>query len=194
LIVQKDDFYILRIMGEVDRDGSRTQRELSARLNISLGLVNTFMKRLVNKGYFKVKTLPRNRLKYFLTPKGLTQKSRLTIEYLKYSAHFYKEVKMLLLEKFKILEKQGVRRVLFWGTGEVAELAYLYLQQTGVQLGGIVDEQGNGQHFFGFPVEHPVRLNTPDWDRVLVTRLDNPERDIEILMKHGVRRNRIITL
>jgi DNA-binding MarR family transcriptional regulator len=192
--MQKEDFHILRIMGEVDRDGSRTQRDLSARLNISLGLVNTFMKRLVNKGYFKVKTLPRNRLKYFLTPKGLTQKSRLTIEYLKYSAHFYREVKDLLLEKFEMLEEQGVKRVLFCGTGEVAELAYLYLQQTGVQLGGIVDDQGNGQHFFGFPVEHLGRLNTPDWDRILLTRLDDPERDVRILMEHGVGRNRIITL
>lgn len=192
--MQKEDFHILRIMGEVDRDGSRTQRELSARLNISLGLVNTFMKRLVNKGYFKVKTLPRNRLKYFLTPKGLTQKSRLTIEYLRYSANFYREVKVLLLEKFEMLEEQGVKRVLFWGTGEVAELAYLYLQQTGIQLKGIVDEQENGQHFFGFPVEHLDRVNRSDWDRILVTRLDDPERDVGILEQHGVGRERIVTL
>lgn len=194
MTVQKEDFHILRIMGEVDRDGSRTQRDLSARLNISLGLVNTFMKRLVNKGYFKVKTLPHNRLKYFLTPKGLTQKSRLTIEYLKYSAHFYREVKVLLLEKFEMLEEQGVKRVLFWGAGEVAELAYLYLQQVGIQLRGVVDVQRNGQYFFGFPVEHLRRLDTTDWDCILVTRLDEPERDVRILMEHGVGRNRIITL
>jgi DNA-binding MarR family transcriptional regulator len=181
-------------MGEVDRDGSRTQRELSARLNISLGLVNTFMKRLVNKGYFKVKTLPRNRLKYFLTPKGLSQKSRLTLEYLKYSAHFYKEVKVLLLRKFEMLEEEGIERVLFWGTGEVAELAYLYLQQTGVQLAGIIDEQAIGQPFFGFSIAHFRRLEIPDWDRVLVTRLDDPARDIRLLVQHGVSRDRIVTL
>ena len=181
-------------MGEVDRDGSRTQRELSARLNISLGLVNTFMKRLVSKGYFKVKSLPRNRLKYFLTPKGLTQKSRLTIDYLKYSAHFYREVKVLLLEKFEMLEEQGVKRILFWGTGEVAELAYLYLQLTDIQLGGIIDDQGNGQQFFSFPVEHLHRLSIPDWDRILVTRLDDPERDVRVLIDNGVGLGRIITL
>ena len=192
--MQNEDFHILRIMGEVDRDGSRTQRELSARLNISLGLVNTFMKRLVNKGYFKVKTLPRNRLKYFLTPKGLSQKSRLTIEYLKYSAHFYKEVKELLLRKFEMLEEEGIQRVLFWGTGEVAELAYLYLQQTTVRLAGIIDEQAIGQPFFGFSVAHVHRLKTPDWDRVLVTRLDEPARDVRLLLEHGVSRDRIVTL
>ncbi len=192
--MQNEDFHILRIMGEVDRDGSRTQRELSARLNISLGLVNTFMKRLVNKGYFKVKTLPRNRLKYFLTPKGLSQKSRLTIEYLKYSAHFYKEVKELLLRKFELLEEEGIQHVLFWGTGEVAELAYLYLQQTTLRLAGIIDEEAKGNYFFGFSVESYQRLYTSDWDSILITRLDDPDRDVRHLMGHGIDRHRIITL
>ena len=192
--MEKEDLHILRLMGEVERDGNRTQRELSSRLNISLGLVNMFMKRLINKGYFKVKTMPQNRLKYFLTAKGLARKSRLTVEYLKYSVHYYREVKDLLLEKFEVLRNQGVKRVLFWGTGEVAELAYLYLQLTDIQLGGIIDDQGNGQRFFGFPVEHPHRLKTPDWDRILVTRLDDPERDIRVLVENGVVLDRIITL
>ena len=73
--MDKEDLHVLRLMGEIDRNGNYSQRELSSRLNISLGLVNTFLKRLVNKGYFKVKTMPRNRVKYFLTPEGLARKS-----------------------------------------------------------------------------------------------------------------------
>ncbi len=192
--MEKEDLHILRLMGEVERDGSRSQRELSQRLNISLGLVNRFMKRLISKGYFKVKSLPRNHLKYLLTAKGLARKSRLTVEYLKYSVHFYREVKDLLLEKFDVLEGEDVRSILFFGAGEVAELAYLYLQQTDIQLGGVVDDQGNGQRFFGFPVEHLHRLTIPDWDRVLVTRLEDPERDVQVLLENGVGRDRIITL
>jgi DNA-binding MarR family transcriptional regulator len=192
--LEKEDLHILRLMGEVERDGHRTQRELSARLNISLGLVNTFMRRLVNKGYFKVKTMPQNRLKYFLTAKGLARKSRLTVEYLKYSVHYYREAKDLLLEKFDLLGKQGVKRILFWGTGEVAELAYLYLQLTDIQLSGVVDDQGNEQPFFGLHVDSLHRLRIPDWDRILVTRLDDPERDVRVLVEHGVGLDRIIRL
>ncbi len=192
--MEKEDIHILRLMGEVERDGSHSQRELSQRLNISLGLVNSFMKRLISKGYFKVKSLPRNRLRYFLTPEGLARKSRLTVEYLKYSVHFYREVKNLLLEKYDVLQEQDVRRILFFGAGEVAELAYLYLQQTDIQLGGVVDDQGNGQHFFGHLVEHLQRLRIPDWDRILVTRLEDPEREIQVLLENGVGRDRIITL
>ena len=95
-IMDKEDLHILRLMGEIDRNGDHSQRELSRRLNISVGLVNTFLKRLVAKGYFKVTTMPRNRLKYFLTPEGLARKSKLTAEYLRYSVNFYKDIKNLL--------------------------------------------------------------------------------------------------
>ena len=74
--MDKEDLHILRLMGEIDRNSNHSQRELSRRLDISLGLVNTFLKRLVNKGYFKVKTMPRNRVKDFLTPEGLARKSK----------------------------------------------------------------------------------------------------------------------
>ena len=86
--MEKEDLHILRLMGEIDRDGDHSQRELSQRLDLSLGLVNTFLKRLVSKGYSKVTTLPKNRLKYFLTPEGIARKSKLTVEYLHYSMNF----------------------------------------------------------------------------------------------------------
>ena len=105
--MDKEDLHILRLMGEIDRNGNHSQRELSSRLNISLGLVNTFLKRLVNKGYFKVKTMPRNRVKYFLTPEGLARKSKLTVEYLRYSVNFYKDIKGLILKKYMEMEKRS---------------------------------------------------------------------------------------
>ena len=95
--MDKKDIHILRLMGEIERDYSPSQRELSRRLGLSLGLVNTFLKRLVNKGYFKVKTMPRKRIKYFLTAEGLARMSKLTVEYLQYSVNFYREVKNLLV-------------------------------------------------------------------------------------------------
>ena len=124
--MDKEDIHILRLMGEIERDDSPSQRELSRRLDLSLGLVNTFLKRLVTKGYFKVKTLPRNRIKYFLTPTGLARKSRLTVKYLQYSVNFYKEIKTFLLNKYKEMESNGLDSILFFGAGEVAELAQQY--------------------------------------------------------------------
>jgi DNA-binding MarR family transcriptional regulator len=192
--MDKEDLHILRLMGEIDRDGNHSQRELSRRMNISLGLVNTFLKRLVNKGYFKVKTMPRNRVKYFLTPEGLARKSRLTAEYLRYSVSFYRDIKTLLLNKYKEMENDNVKSVLFFGAGEVAELAYLYLQLTSIQLAGIIDEAQQGKSFFDHRISGLDRLEQADWDRILLTRLEGADQDIKKLMGNWVNRDRIAAI
>lgn len=192
--MEKDDIQTLRLMGEIEQDGNHSQRELSRKLNISLGLVNSFLKRLVSKGYFKATTMPRNRVKYFLTPQGLAKKSKLTVKYLRYSVNFYKEIKHLLLEKYHSLEENNVHSIIFFGAGEVAELAYLYLQLTEIQLRGMVDNQMENEKFFEFAIEGIERLNQPDWDVILLTRLSNVDQDIQFLLNHNVKANRIITL
>jgi DNA-binding MarR family transcriptional regulator len=192
--MDKEDLHILRLMGEVERNGNYTQRELSHRLNLSLGLVNTFLKRLVNKGYFKVRTMPRNRVKYFLTPEGLARKSKLTVEYLKYSVNFYRDIKKLLINKYREMENNNVNSVLFYGAGEVAELAYLYLQLTSIQLAGIIDDKMNGRNFFGLRIGEPDRIDQLDWDMVLLTRLEDTDEDIQDLLERGIDPGRIATI
>ena len=192
--MDNQDIHTLRLMGEIERDDGPSQRELSRRLNISLGLVNTFLKRLVNKGYFKIKTMPKNRVKYFLTSEGLARKSRLTVEYLHYSTRFYKEIKHLLIGKFKEMEEKRIASILFFGAEEAAELAYLYLQLTSIDLVGVVDERKNGKGFFEFETEGFDRLDREDWDAILVTRLDDTVRDVQYLIEKGVDLDKIITL
>jgi DNA-binding MarR family transcriptional regulator len=192
--MDKEDLHILRLMGEIDRRGTPTQRELSQSLNLSLGLVNSFIKRLVNKGYFKVKAMPRNRAKYLLTPEGVARKSKLTIEYLKYSVNFHKEIKELLINRFNHMKRRQVNSILFFGAGEVAELAYLYLQITEIKLVGIIDESQNGKDFFCLRIDNFHRLNQKDWDIILLTRLDDTDRDINCLVENGVNPKRIMTL
>jgi DNA-binding MarR family transcriptional regulator len=181
-------------MGEIEREGAYSQRELSRRLNISLGLVNTFIKRLVNKGYFKVTTMPRNRVKYFLTPKGLARKSKLTVEYLRYSVNLYREIKKLLMNKFSSMEEDQIKTTLFFGAGEVAEQAYLYLQLTNIELIGIVDPRRKGSRFFGFTVEGMERLGRKDWDVILLTHLDETEQEVNRLLEAGIDTKEIVTI
>jgi DNA-binding MarR family transcriptional regulator len=192
--MQREDLNILRLMGEIDRVENHSQRELSKRLDISLGLVNTFLRRLVNKGYFKVKTMPRNRVKYFLTPEGLARKSKLTAEFLRYSLNFYRDIKHLLLDKYAEMERKNVKSVLFCGAGEVAELAYLYLQLSKIELAGIIDEGQQGKSFFHFRISGFDRLDKADWDMILLTRLEETETTITALLERGVEQGRIATI
>ena len=192
--MNKEDVHTLRLMGQLDRKGDYTQRELSHSLNLSLGLVNTCLRRLVDRGYFRVETMPRHRVKYSLTPKGLARKSRLTVEYLRYSVDFHREIKKLLLGKYLEIAKNGVTSLLFYGAGEVAELAYLYLQLTNIRLTGIIDDTLRGQDFFGHRVAGLGRLHRADWDMVLLTRLEETEKDMKSLLDRGIGLERIATI
>ena len=192
--MDKEDLQTLRLMDEIERNGIHSQRELSQRLNISLGLVNTFLKRLVNKGYFKVMTMPRNRVKYFLTPEGLARKAKLTAEYLHYSVNFYRDIKDLLLDKYAEMEKNQVKSILLFGAGELADLAYLYLQLTPIRLAGIIDESKKGRNFFGHDIAGLEDTQRADWDKILVTRVDYVEKAIDMLTKAGVDPMRIVTI
>ena len=56
------------------------------------------------------------------------------------------------LDLFRRLEDAGVREVVFCGVDEVAEVAYLSLQETGVKLVAVMDDGRQGELFFGLPV------------------------------------------
>ncbi len=66
----------LRIIEEISRDRNLTQRKISHRLGLSLGMTNLILKRLVNKGYVKVRGLNRRKVQYILTPTGFAEKTK----------------------------------------------------------------------------------------------------------------------
>ena len=68
----------LRIPKEIGRSPETTQATLAAQLGVAIGSINFAVKRLVNQGYAHVKL--RRRLKYIITPKGLTLRSKLAVE------------------------------------------------------------------------------------------------------------------
>lgn len=175
------------------RDGT-TQRELARDLNISLGLVNAFMKRLARKGYFKIRTIPKKRVKYLLTPRGLREKSRLTYDYIHYSIGFYREIKGVLRGLFSRLEREGVERLALYGCEEVAELAYLFLQNSTIVLVAVFDLTGDGQVFYGHPVKGCEALATTPFDYVLITQTADVDTHRDRLVEAGVHPDRVLHL
>ena len=184
----------LRLLEAIEAREVTNQRELAQALNISLGLVNAFMKRLAKKGYFKITTIPRNRVKYLLTPEGVREKSRLTYEYIKYSIGFYREIREILITLFARLQNEGVERIALYGCGEVAELAYLFLQNTDIALAGVFDEKGDGREFYGHRVRGCEALANATFDYVLLTQTDNIQNQCDRLVHAGVGHDRILHL
>lgn len=152
--VQKplDSSRSLQLLSEISGEEPLSQRELSRRLGIAVGLVNSYLKNLVSKGFVRVKNFPSNRYAYLLTPQGIAEKSRLAYQHLSYFTSLYTLARQDYRDLFHRLEESGVRRVVFCGVDEVAEVAYLSLRETGLELVGVMDDERSGEVFFGVPV------------------------------------------
>lgn len=188
------DIRTLKLLEEIGKDYTQSQRDLSDKLNISLGLVNSFVKRLANKGYFKITTVPKNRVKYILTPKGAMEKTRLTYQYLQYSFELYRGARKNLKKHFAGLETQGVKRVVFYGVSEIAEIAYISLQETDIKMVAIVDEKRVGKIFLGKVVKDPRVLGSLSFDRILITSMKKDDSQSKNILEKGIPRNKIVML
>ena len=192
--MDKIDVRTLKFLEEVDNDQTPSQRDLSTNLNISLGLVNSFIRRLVLKGYLKITTVPKNRVKYILTPKGAAEKTRLTYQYVHYSFEFYRSARKNLNELFKELMAQGVRCVVLYGVSDFAEIAYISLQETSIQMLGIVDDNKIGESFLDGVVKDPAILSSLYFDKILITSMISKNTVLEKILKQGIARNKIVVL
>ena len=184
----------LQLLEELSRDESASQRDLSKRLGIAVGLVNSYVKNMISKGYIRVSSFPKNRYKYLLTPKGIAEKTRLTYHHLHYFTNLYTTARKDFRNLFSALEEEGVHRVIFCGVDEVAEIAYLSLQETGIGLAGIVDMENHGAKFFRHSVADFDAVSAIQYDRIIVTSLKKRSELIEFLRKFKVDENKICSL
>ncbi|MBN2500667.1 MAG: winged helix-turn-helix transcriptional regulator [Anaerolineales bacterium] len=83
----------MNILEEIERDPDVTQASLADQLGVAVGTVNWHIKRLVSKGYVKVKRAQRRKLRYIITPEGLALRARLTVDYVERSFRMYRKTR-----------------------------------------------------------------------------------------------------
>jgi DNA-binding MarR family transcriptional regulator len=197
------DIRLGRLLAELDSEQEVSQRALSRRLGIALGMTNLLLRRLAHKGLIRVVHVRPNRLRYLLTPTGLAEKARMTRLYLEQSIRFYAEARERLTASFSKLstewpERDQRKAIVFYGAGEVAEIGYICLQQSDLILIGVVDDERR-RPFFGIPVApsdqlRPMELNGVPFGSVVVMSLKDTEATRERLERAGFSSNRIYCL
>ena len=104
--INQEQFEILR---KVLKKPSSSQRELASELGISLGKINFILKELKKKGLIKINNFKKNKNKvgylYVLTPKGIAEKAKLTINFMKIKMQEYDELKKEI-EDFETVEEK----------------------------------------------------------------------------------------
>lgn len=156
--------HLRTLLIEIDSGSAGSQRSLARRLGIALGLTNLLLRRVIAKGWVKAVRVQPNRVRYLLTPTGIAEKTRLTREYLQGSLQFYADARERVRRCFEEvsvdLDTRAVpKRVMFYGTGELAEIGYVSLQGTDLELVGMVDSARSGP-FLGVPIHRPDELRT----------------------------------
>jgi len=181
----------LQILDELANNDALTQRDLSKRMGIALGLVNSYLKNLIGKGYITVKNIPSKRYAYYLTPTGFAEKTRLAYDLLSDYTRIYREAKNNYRLLFSDLERSGVKRIVFAGADEVAEFAYITLQDTNLELAGVVDNDRAGEKFFGREIISTAALGKIAFDTVVVTSYVGRDKIMRELLQTGTDRKHI---
>ena len=83
----------LDLLSALEEDGNQTQRSIAVELGIALGLANAYLKKSIEKGLVKIKQVPKKRYYYYITPKGFSEKAKLTTEYFVSSFDFFRKAK-----------------------------------------------------------------------------------------------------
>jgi DNA-binding MarR family transcriptional regulator len=185
LFKPSEDMRDLQFLEELEKNPTISQRELSKKFNIALGVTNACIKKLARKGWVKIRGLNHRKIYYHLTSEGLGMKAKLTLKYLAYNVKLYTDLKNLFTRKLQEMESKGIKRVVFYGVGDEMEVAYVTLQWVNLDLVGIADddEGKQGMKLFGYRVKRPEEIPSLRPDGVLITSLSDSESLWEGLKK-----------
>ena len=188
------DVKTLQILEEIAVNHDVSQRSLARKLDVSLGMVNSFVKHLTAKGYFRAKALPKERVRYILTPEGAAEKTRLAYDYIKYSFDLYKKSYGIIQETLKELAGSGVRTVAIYGVGVISEMICQEVSALGIGISALIDDANKGKVFYGRKAIGLDDMGTVTFDRVILAACDNQQYSVERIISAGVDRKMIVTL
>ena len=124
----------LPILEIIENDPDATQATLADRLDVAIGTVNWHIKRLVEKGYVKVKRAERKKLKYIITPEGITLRAHLTMDYIQNSFHLYRLMRKRMIDTLDEIRSAGYQQVRIDGQGDLAEVCRLTCLEQGIEI------------------------------------------------------------
>jgi DNA-binding MarR family transcriptional regulator len=178
----REEQLTLEVLDAVDKRSDLSQRHLARQMGVALGLTNSYLRRCIRKGWVKINEAPANRYFYYLTPKGLAEKSRLTGKYLASSFAFYRRAGQSCQAVFDTCADKGWRRVLLCGMSDLAEIAILRASETEIDVIGVCDASAGPRRFIGKPV-WPAPNQADGHDVCMLTDLQAPLATYQQLAK-----------
>ncbi len=134
MTLPSDDKHDLVILEQIGQNPDATQASLAAQLGVAVGTINWHLKRLIAKGYVKVRRVERRKLRYIITPEGLALRARLTLDYINTSFQLYRLVRGRVADAVGGLRREGYTCVRLEGDGDVADVCRLTCLEHGLAI------------------------------------------------------------
>ncbi len=124
----------LALLETIERDPDVTQASIATQMDVAVGTVNWHLKRLIEKGYIKIKRANRKKLRYIITPEGIALRARLTVDYIEQQFLLYRNTRQHVKEHIEQMRAAGFDRVAIQGEGDVADICRLTCLEQGVAV------------------------------------------------------------
>lgn len=196
--------YDRRVLEAIASGRRLTQRSLSSDLGVALGLTNLLIRRLIAKGYVKVAGMGTRHIRYMMTAEGWDALATKTRDSLENTVHLYTQTREQIRGSLSGISERcapdaaGQKRIVFYGAGDVAEIAYVSLQSTDLTLVGVVDDLRTGR-FFGLAICRCEQLaadtiDATPYEHVVVTSLRHADRILARIQDRGIQPDRVSCL
>jgi len=109
------------LLEQIEHNPDVNQSTLADQLGVAVGTVNWHLKRLISKGYVKVKRAERKKLRYIITPEGIAHRARLTVDYIEQSMLLYRNTRQCASELVAEAKQAGYNTIRIDGGADVAD-------------------------------------------------------------------------
>jgi DNA-binding MarR family transcriptional regulator len=124
----------LALLETIEKDPDVTQATLATQMDVAVGTVNWHLKRLIEKGYVKIKRAERKKLRYIITPEGIALRARLTVDYIEQQFLLYRKTRQRVKEFAERARAAGFEKISLRGEGDVADICRLTCLEQGMEI------------------------------------------------------------
>ncbi len=149
---EQTDFHILRT---IENNASVSQRKLSFQMELNVASVNFALKRLIQKGFVKMVGANPRRIKYYITPEGLMEKTQLAYKFFSRNILFYKEIRNDIETRIIKATNDTETSIAIYGVGEFSEITYMVVSKMSWNFLGffLEDSKITNERILGYNVQ-----------------------------------------
>jgi predicted transcriptional regulator len=167
----KNELFEFEILKHVEQSSLLNNRLMATKLGCSVKLAHELLRKMVDRGFLHVKKLHSRRWDYFITPHGISEKIRLTYEFLDFSMHFYREARKESSKLCLSIAESGKKNVALLGANDLAEIAFLSIKEWNLDLIEIFDNTKK-KTFLGHTVFQFSKIPSSKADAIIVCEYD----------------------